>query len=190
MGNIDTAPAARERLLRLERQTQARAEARAVMDGVAETVALSRARGAAFETPTGRKTRAQPVRRLSGLEWLLRKGRVTPDEAAAGERYGAAYRRVRLDPAIPSTLEAVAQANFSAAGPSLKQLVARAHGSAQAAAALEAYRRRLLMQPDLVTACDQICGEEKTPREAAGGEREGLKLEAVLKVALNILATA
>jgi hypothetical protein len=188
MARIDAARAARERLLRLERQTQARAEARAVVDGVAETVALSRARGAAFEAPIDRKARAQPVRRLSGLEWLLRKGRLTAAEAAAGDRYGVAYRRAQRDLAIPSTLEAMAQANVSAAGPSLKQVVARAHGTAEASAALEGYRRRLLMQPDLVGACDVICGNEKTPREAAGGEREGLRLEAVLKVALSILA--
>lgn len=181
---------ARERLLRLERQAQSRSEARAVMDGVAETVRLSRAKGAAFEAPAAKKARAQPIRRLSGLEWLLRKGRLTPAEAAAGERYGLAYRRARLDPAIPSTLEAMALAHHSAAGPSLKQLVARAHGTAEAVGALAAYRQRLLMQPDLITACDVVCGEERTPREAAGGEREALRLEAVLKVALSILHAA
>jgi hypothetical protein len=39
-----------------------------------------------------------------------------------------------------------------------------------------------------VAACDLVCGEEKTPREAAGGEREASRMEAVLKVALDILA--
>jgi len=42
----------------------------------------------------------------------------------------------------------------------------------------------------LITACDLICGEELTPREAAGGEREAGRLEAVLAVALDILAAA
>ncbi|WP_309089727.1 hypothetical protein [Phenylobacterium sp.] len=188
MAKADPARQARDRLLRLERQARAQAEARAVMDGVAETVALSRARGAAIETPGRGKARAQPVRRLSGLEWLLRKGRLSVAEAAAGERYGQAYRRAKLDPAIPSTLEVQAQTAFSAAGPSLKHLVARAHGTAQASELLAGYRRRLLMQPDLIGACDEICGEERTPREAAGGDRDGARLEAVLKVALNILA--
>lgn len=49
-------------------------------------------------------------------------------------------------------------------------------------------RARLLRQPDLVAACDLICGEEKTPREAAGGDRDAGRIEAVLKVALDILA--
>lgn len=190
MAKADPARQARDRLLRLERQALAQAEARAVMDGVGETVALSRRRGAAFEGPSGKGARAQPYRRLSGLEWLLRKGRLSVAEAAAGERYGLAYRRAKLDPSIRSTLEVQAQAALSAPGASLKHLVAHAHGTAQAAGLLAAYRQRLLLQPDLVAACDAVCGEEKTPREAAGGDRDGTRLEAVLKVALSILAEA
>ena len=52
------------------------------------------------------------------------------------------------------------------------------------------FRAQLLRQRDLVSACDLICGEEKTPREVAGGDREAARLEAVLKVALDILAGA
>ena len=36
--------------------------------------------------------------------------------------------------------------------------------------------------------CDQVCGQELTPREAGGGDREAQRIEAVLKVALDILA--
>jgi hypothetical protein len=190
MAKVDPARQARDRLLRLERQARTQAEARAVMDGVAETVALSRRRGVVFDGPSGTKARAQPFKRLSGLEWLLKKGRLTVAEAAAGERYGLAYRRAKLDPSIPSTLEVKPQAMLSASGPSLKHLVAHAQGTAQAAGLLAGYRRRLLMQKDLLAACDQVCGEEKTPREAAGGDRDGARLEAVLKVALSILAGA
>jgi hypothetical protein len=49
-------------------------------------------------------------------------------------------------------------------------------------------RRKLGRQSDLVAACDLVCGEEKTPREAAGADRDAGRLEAVLKVALDILA--
>jgi hypothetical protein len=49
-------------------------------------------------------------------------------------------------------------------------------------------RARLFGQGDLVDACDRICGRELTPREAGGGDREGARLEAVLKVALDLLA--
>lgn len=190
MAKVDPARQARDRLLRLERHARSQAEAKAVMDGVSETVALSRRRGVAFEGPSGQGAKAQPYKRLSGLEWLLKKGRLTAAEATAGERYGVAYRRAKRDPSIPSTLEVQPQAMLGAAGASLKHLVAHAQGTAQATGLLAVYRRRLLMQEDLIAACDRVCGEEKTPREAAGGDREGARLEAVLKVALSILAEA
>ena len=90
----DPARATRERLLMLERREKAQAEARAVADGVAETVALARARGSAIDKPPVRRgERDTPHRRQTGLQWLLRKGRITPRQAAAGERYGEAYRQ-------------------------------------------------------------------------------------------------
>jgi hypothetical protein len=55
---------------------------------------------------------------------------------------------------------------------------------------LALYRGQLFGHPALVAACDLVCGRELTPREAAGGERDGLKLEAVLLVALDLLAAA
>src|SRR5687767_5262101 len=133
----DPARRARDRLVRLERQEKARAEARAVMDGVAETVALSRARGAAIaEPPAGRKrVCAQPYRKQSGLEWLARKGRLTAQQKTAGERYGAAYRRVKMERSIPSTLN-VRPGREDAAGPSLAEVLAHGEGTAQARAVL------------------------------------------------------
>lgn len=181
--------AARERLLRLEKQALARAEAREVAEGVAETVALSRARGEAIAEPETKRKRvcAQPYRRVSGLEWLERKGRIDPAARAAGERYGWAYRRVKLEKAIPSTLDMRVRGEFAA--PALEVVLAHGERTAAARRTLGEMRGRLLGQADLVAACDAICGEEKTPREAAGGDREAGRLEAVLKVALDILAS-
>lgn len=184
----DPAREPRDRLLRLDAQAKARAEAREVADGVAETVALSRARGSAIEdgSPGGRRVRAQPYQRQTGLQWLSGKGRIDATARAAGERYGAVYRRVALERAIPSTLDLRVRGDF--VGPSLEEVLARGESCAAARQKLAEFRRRLSGQPDLVAACDQICGEEKTPREAAGGEREAGRLEAVLKVALDLLA--
>ena len=180
---------ARERLVRLEQQEKARVEARAVMDGVEETVALSRARGAAIETPAAGRRRvcAQPYRKQSGLDWLAKKGRLSAAQRQAGERYGDAYRRVKLEKAIPSTLN-IKPGREDARGPSLAEVLAHGEGTAQARARLAGFRRRLGHQVDLVGACDLICGEEQTPREAAGAERDAARLEAVLKVALDLLA--
>jgi hypothetical protein len=186
--NLDPARRERERLLTLERRAQAQAEGQAVAAGVAETVALSEARGAAFEAATKAPGRREtPYRRQSGLEWLLRKGRLSAAQAAAGARYGDCYRRAMAQGSIPSTLD-VKPRSSAPEGGMLAVVMARAERSAHAGARLAAYRERLCGQADLIAACDRICGEELTPREAAGGEREAGKLEAVLGVALDLLA--
>ena len=68
-------------------------------------------------------------------------------------------------------------------------VLARAETNARARDQLAAYRERLRRQPALVAACDLICGQELTPREAASGDRETHRLEAVLEVALDMLAS-
>lgn len=176
----------RERLAMLERRAQARAQSREVGAGVAETVGLQAARGAAFEVPAqGRGVRETPYRKLAGLDWLARRGRLAAAQKQAGERYGACYRRARAAPSIGSTLEVQSGAG---GGASIAEVLAQAEGRAQAEARLAELRRQLGQQPALVAACDLICGEELTPREAAGGEREAGRLEAVLDVALDLLA--
>lgn len=179
----------RERLLRLEALAKARDEAAAVDAGVAETVALSRARGQAIAEPLAKRSRTggQGYRRQTGLDWLSAKGRIGAAAKAAGERYGQVYRRVRMDKAIPSTLGERVRGEFVA--PSLAETLAHAEATEVARRRLAELRRRLGRQPDLVSACDLVCGEEKTPREAAGGERDAARLEAVLKVALDLLST-
>ena len=183
--NLKAQRAARDRLLRMERQAKARAEATAVADGVAETVALSRARGQAVAVPPAGAR--EPYRRQTGLQWLAAKGRIDAQLRAAGERYGWAYRRVKLEKAIPSTLDVRVRGELIP--PALADVLASGEATEQARRKLVDYRRRLHRQVDLVAACDLICGEEQTPREAASGsERDAGRLEAVLKVALDILA--
>ena len=169
-------------LRRLARQ----ALARAVSAGVAETVALSRARGAAIEAETPGRG---PYRRQTGLDWLAGRGRIGPAARAAGELYGQVWRRARLDPSIRSSLEISPGRGSGQAAP-LARILAHGEGTLTAQRRLAALRARLSHQPDLVAASDTICGEEKTPREAAGGEREAGRLEAGLKVALDLLAGA
>jgi hypothetical protein len=181
----DPARRMRERLMRLEQQAAARTEAHAVADGVAETVALECSRGAAFEAKAG--VRETAYRRQPGLEWLLRKGRLSTAQKAAGERYGDCYRRAKIGVSIPSTLE-VKPETSAQGGELVSVLIAKADANARAADRLAALRARLGAQPDLVRACDLVCGEELSPREAGGGERQGLRIEAVLLVALDLLA--
>jgi len=189
----DPARAMRERLKTLEVRERARTEARAVAEGVAETVDLGLARGEAFDKAPVDKTgprrgeRETPYRRQAGLEWLSRKGRISAIQRAAGEAYGACYRRAGAGAHIGSTLE-VQPSGGLAAGPSLGMLLKQAAGRQRAEAELKGMRERLFVQSDLVSVCDLVCGQELTPREAGGGEREALRIEAVLKVALDLLA--
>ena len=186
----DPARAMRERLKILEAREAARTEARAVAQGVAETVALSRARGAAIEkTPPSEATRSTPYHRRSGLAWLAARGRIGERQRLAGERYGAAYRRAGAAPTVGSSLD-VSPGLSLADGPSLGLLLKLAEGRRRAQAELAGARAALFGQGDLVTACDRICGEEMTPREAAGADRDAARMEAVLKVALDLLAAA
>ncbi|MGZ6016072.1 MAG: hypothetical protein ACXWKO_02430 [Phenylobacterium sp.] len=184
----DPARAMRERLTVLEAQEKRRAEARAVADGVAETVALARTRGAAFEKPaTRRGERETPYRRQAGLDWLMRKGRISAAQKQAGEAYGACWRRAGAAPTIGSSLEVQPSAGL-AGGPSLGLILKQAAGRQRAQAELAAMRAHLFGQSDLVTVCDLVCGQELTPREAGGGDRDAARVEAVLKVALDILS--
>ena len=181
---LELARLERERLLRLEERAKARREAQAVTEGVSETVALSRARGSGVASPTGERGQA-PYRRLAGLDWLSKKGRLSPSQRLAGERYGICWRRAAAEARIASTLSDT-QAGFSAGTP-LGVVLNQAEARAQARARLAFYRKKLGDQRELVAACDAICGRELTPREAAASEREVAQVEAVLGVALDLL---
>ncbi len=177
----------RERLASIEQRGKARLEAQAVASGIAETVALSQARGAAFdEPPAAGGGRPKAYQRLAGLDWLARKGRLNAAQKAAGERYGAFYRQARGETAIASTLDIKPG---GASETPLTAVLARAEANVRARQTLSALRERLSRQPALVSACDLICGEELTPREAVAGDKETYRLEAVLEVALDILAS-
>jgi len=177
-----------EILLRRAELEAARAETRAVEAGVAETLGLERGRGAVFTVEDDGEAPARPHRRQPGLDWLERKGRISEDQKAAGLRYRDAYQVAQPVISLGSTLEV--QPGMGGGGLPLKALIARAGHRQQAEQKLAMYRRRLAEHPALVGACDLICGRELTPREAAGGEREGIRLEAVLVVALDLLAGA
>ena len=189
----DPARAMRERLKSLEARERARTEARAVAEGVEETVELGRERGAEFDkTPLDKSSprrgeRQTPYRRQAGLEWLERKGRISARQRASGEAYGACYRRAGDAAGLGSSWEVQPGGGGPAAGPSLGMILKQAAGRERAEAELAAMRDQLFGQSDLVSVCDLVCGQEMTPREA-GGDREAPRIEAVLKVALDLLA--
>lgn len=176
----------RDRLLTLERRGKARAEAQATAAGITETVALSEARGTGFEAPPPSPRRDKLYRRQPGLEWLVGQGRLSDLQKSAGERYGAYYRRAGAGAAIGSSLDIKHGDNPQ--GTTISTVLAQAEARVEAAAKLAFYRRKLHQHPALLAACDLVCGEELTPREAARTDRQARRLEAVLEVALDLLA--
>ena len=92
----------RARLIQLDQRDRARREACEVAAGVAETAALSRARGGALVVQLGAHRRPGPVRRLTCLDRLAREGRLTPvggrdhDALSAGEARAASARRLAM----------------------------------------------------------------------------------------------
>ena len=172
----------RERLTQLELRDRARREATEVAAGVAESAALSRARGSALVVQLGAHRRPGPVRRLTGLDWLARKGRLTTAQKLTGERYGRAWRRAEGAARIGSSLSMV-----PGGGGDHDALTV---GEARAASARRLAMLRAMMkgQGDLVAACDQICGAELTPREATANGVQAARLEGLLLVALDLMS--
>ncbi|OXE35244.1 MAG: hypothetical protein CGW95_15105 [Phenylobacterium zucineum] len=151
--------------------------------GVAESVGLARARGAAIVAQCGTDRRHGPLKRLSGLEWLARKGRLTPAQKAAGERYGVLWRRVEAAARIGSSLDM----NFG--GSRDHDVPAAAEARARDIQHLKDLRAQLHGQTDMVAACDQICGGELTPREVCINGVQAARLEGVLRVALDLMVS-
>ncbi len=174
-------PDRRHLALVAHRQRQ-QADATEVAIGVAETAALSRARGAALVVQLCAQRQPGPLRRLSGLDWLARKGRLTAAQKQAGEAYGRVWRRVEALSRIGSSLDM----SFCSRD---HDVLSAAEARARDIQRLKSYRTRLRHQPDLVAACDQICGGEVTPREVCANGVQAGRLEGILLVALDLLAS-
>lgn len=173
----------RRQLLAQEREQRERAERQAVRAGVAEVIDLGKVRGEAFLVPGPRKARAEPVRRLTGLEWLTRKGKITAEQASLGLDYGECYREAQAAPRLKSCLAEPSGGQ----PPTPAALAARARRRHLRVERLDRYRAALGRQPDLVSALDLVCGEEKTPREAAkNGQGAGI-VEALVVAALGVI---
>jgi hypothetical protein len=176
----------RQRFAILEAREKAREEAAAVADGVVETVDLAQARGAEFDVRDAKPgAPAPPNRRLTGLEHLSRRGKITAEQRAAGERYGELYRIVKVEGEIGAM-----DFNGSAAGAGTALLKVRrdADERADARHELAIARSKFWNQATIMRALDLVCGEEKTPREAAMNGQDAIRIEACAIAGLDMLA--
>lgn len=127
-----------------------------------------------------------PVR--DGLVWLIRKGRLTPTRQKAAKLYRDAYREPQAG-ALNSHL-----ANLGSRGGGGVPSGLPAHGvmagRLDAEARLAALRgKALAWHEQLVWVMDGVVGGGLTLRELGGGDKtQAAKLEAVLMVALDLVA--
>lgn len=172
------AAAARRRASIMAEVAKARAEAKAVADGIAETVGLDQARGAQFERqrPTGR------VQRLDGLAWLASRGRLTGRQLQAGRRYG------RLVEVLEGGDLASCLTLFEVRTPGRGG--SPTDGKSWARAKLAGARQAVGEHPALVFALDQVCGFGKRPREVTQNQRVAERLEDRLGLSLDLLVKA
>lgn len=183
----DLAVMERRQLLARERHVRAKAEETAVEAGMQETATLYALKGVEIQrTPQKRGEKRKPMQRPTGLGFLLERKKITQAQYEAGEKYGAVFRLAAGEATIRSIL------NDERGGGSfnVNRVLAQAERSAQAQAVLSSYRQQLGNQAALVDACDQVCGEERTPRECSPDGHRADALEAVLKVALDLLTTS
>lgn len=116
-----------------------------------------------------------------GLDFLFSKGRISQEQYDAGQHYGWAFRMTVANFSPATATLYPAPKGWITLQPQERHFLA--------SRILEVFRQRISFQPQMVAACDAVCGEEKTPREAVrGGERDALRLEAHLFVALDLMA--
>lgn len=129
-----------------------------------------------------------------GLDWLVRKNKITLRQRLAGEYYRRCFRDAG-DLSVKSCLNVVEGGpGPGRGGAGLQGALA---GNTAAKRALFELRWLVLGgQDDLVTVCDGICGVGHTPRSLAGGDgsdaskRRQAVLEATLCIALDLVARA
>lgn len=151
-------------------------DSRALADGMAETIALSEARGDRF-TPAARTGGVR--RKKDGLDWLYDKGRISHRQKLAGEKYGDDWRRSQ------------AMSPRSCLDDTVRGFTDDAPHEAKTHALLRLARARALAlngNAALAEAADRLCGEGLKPIDwAAGDDRLAGRLEDRAQRTLELL---
>lgn len=124
----------------------------------------------------------------TGLQWLFKKGRITPRQRLAGEVYGQRVRIAQMDGAetLRSCLEIIDRVDGGSAGgipaSQTETMAWLIQGKAELAEA-----RQALVHPRMINVCDLVCGQGQAPREISPNQREADEIETTLKLALDLL---
>jgi hypothetical protein len=179
----------RKQNLKAERQHRAKVDDEWSERAQAETLILDQIRGGGIERAEAKRgEQRKPLRRKSGLEWLMAKGRLgSPQEALtrldAGERYGADYQRA-MDASVKScmaNMEGRVDGGQRSDGEA-PSMVAAQHRVTQANVIA------LRSHAGMIGVTAAVCGSGLTLMEFAGTQRAADKAESVLIIALDLLA--
>jgi hypothetical protein len=175
-----TRVAGREDIIKIQVEVAYRREVSERRRLQVETSVLAAARDEDIEVPAERLGEEQrPMRRLSGMDWLWSKGRVTEEQMAAGMKYGDVYREL-TETSVPSALRTIT------GGHDITDTIVR---RATAREDLSEARGALSDHPGMVDLCDRVCGEGDRLRIIAeGDDLKAAKLETALLIALDLLA--
>lgn len=126
-----------------------------------------------------------PPKDRDGLVWLIQKKRLTPEQ----QRTAKTWRDAARDATGVSIKSCIDDTASGSGGPAWQRLQAAYVATAASKAWLDQMRREVLRgQVDMLTVMDGVCGAGHTLRDLAGGnDRRAGELEAVLRVALDVL---
>lgn len=175
--------------LKAERQAKAKADDDWSERAQAETIILDQIRGGGIERAEAKRgEQRKPLRRKSGLEWLMAKGRLgSPEEALlrldAGERYGSDYQRAMNAPvkSCMANMEGRVDGGQRSDGEA-PSMVAAQHRVTQANAIA------LRSHAGMIGVVVGVCGSGLTVMEFAGTREGAERAEATLLIALDLLA--
>lgn len=144
-----------------------------------ETVALAALRGDEVAVPTRLGAGRKPARRVTGIDWLLSKGRIDCYQHQAAERYELDFAAADAI-GLPSCLREGGGGGQSDAAQSRR---------VQAQSRLDKAREKgLKNHQGMIDLCDQVCGQGLRLRQVSqGDEKQSLRNEAILLVALDLL---
>lgn len=182
-------------MLELEANLRSEIEAKSRLDDMwskaaqLETAALEARRGVELLRPESRPgEHRKPMRRLRGLDWLLRHSKLGPASeanrrAVAGAKYGEDFQAATT---VPIGSCSAGNGERVDGNPVRQAAEMKMHDAAQRIYAARA--RGLHGNKSLILVSDAILGEGHTPLSLSGGDRpQAIRHEAAILIALDLL---
>jgi hypothetical protein len=155
----------------------------------AKTISLARTAAPESARRTIIPAKGAYVSRQTGLEWLRNKGKISPREFVAGERYGSLERTAAMEGTalLKSCLDTDGVRGAGTPIAPGADAMGAAEYITQARADLARARAALSFHAGMIAALDLICGRGMTSREISDVQREAEEIDNGLRIGLQIL---